>query len=112
MLDVLSQDYVRTARAKGLRERIVVMRHAFKNALLPVITILGLQISGVIGGTVILEVVFGLPGMGQGIVQAASNRDYPVIQSLTLLMVFFMLIINLAVDLLYVVIDPRISYSR
>jgi peptide/nickel transport system permease protein len=112
VLEVLRQDYIRTARSKGLREFVVFGRHALRNALIPVITVGGLYLGALLSGTVILEALFGLPGMGQGIVQAASNRDYPVIQSLTLLMVFFMLIINLAVDLLYVVIDPRISYSR
>ena len=112
ILEVLRQDYIRTARSKGLREGIIFARHALRNALIPVITVGALYLGALLSGTVILEALFGLPGMGQGIVQGASHRDYPVIQSLTMLMVFLMLTINLVVDVLYVLVDPRISYSR
>lgn len=112
MLEVLRQDYIRTARSKGLRDRIVFLRHALRNALIPVVTLAGLQLEGLLSGTVILEALFGLPGMGQGIVEGARLRDYPVIQSLTLLMVLIALSMNLFVDILYGYIDPRISYSH
>jgi peptide/nickel transport system permease protein len=110
MLVVLRQDYVRTARAKGLVEQIVVSKHALQNALIPVLTLSGLQLAGLLGGTVILESIFGMPGIGQGIVLAANNRDYPVIQTLAMLLVLMMLFLNLLVDVLYAAVDPRISY--
>jgi peptide/nickel transport system permease protein len=110
MLEVLNQDFVRTARSKGLVEHVVVARHALRNALIPVLTLSGLQLAGLLGGTVVLESIFGLPGLGQGIVLAANSRDYPVIQSLAMLLVFMMLCLNLLVDLCYAAIDPRISY--
>ncbi|MFN0073798.1 MAG: ABC transporter permease [Chloroflexota bacterium] len=111
MLEVLRQDFVRTARAKGLIEQVVVSKHALKNALIPVLTLSGLQLAGLLGGTVILESIFGMPGIGQGIVLAANTRDYPVIQTLAMLLVLFMLCLNLIVDLCYAAIDPRISYQ-
>jgi len=111
MLEVLRQDYVRTARAKGLVEQVVVSKHALQNALIPVLTLSGLQLAGLLGGTVILESIFGMPGIGQGIVLAANTRDYPVIQTLAMLLVFMMLCLNLLVDLCYAAIDPRISYQ-
>ena len=111
LLEVLRQDYVRTARSKGLTERVVVIRHALRNALIPVVTIGGLQLAGLISGTVILEAIFGIPGIGQGIVNAATLRDYPVIQSLTVLVVLFMVALNLLVDIFYAFVDPRIRYS-
>ncbi|PKB65268.1 MAG: hypothetical protein BZY82_09060 [SAR202 cluster bacterium Io17-Chloro-G3] len=111
MLEVLRQDYVRTAYSKGLAQNTVVWRHALRNALIPVITLAGGYFDSLLGGTVILENIFGMPGMGQGIVQAAVVRDYPVIQSLALLLVLLALGVNLAIDLLYVFIDPRISYT-
>jgi peptide/nickel transport system permease protein len=110
MLEVLNQDYVRTARAKGLVEAVIVSRHALRNAFIPVLTLSGLQLAGLLGGTVVLESIFGLPGIGQGIVLAANSRDYPVIQTLAMLLVFMMLCLNLVVDLCYAAIDPRISY--
>jgi peptide/nickel transport system permease protein len=112
ILEVLRQDYIRTARSKGLKEAIVFGRHALRNALIPVVTVGGFYMGNLLSGTVILESIFIIPGMGQGIVAGALNRDYPVIQSLTLLMVFTMLVINLLVDVLYAVIDPRINYAR
>lgn len=111
MLEVLRQDYVRTARSKGLREQAVLWRHALKNALIPVITLAGLQFAALLGGTVILEAIFGLPGLGEAIIRAAERRDYPVVQTLAMVLVVVMLGINLLLDLVYVVIDPRISYS-
>lgn len=111
MLEVLRQDYIRTARSKGLRERNVLWRHALRNALIPVITLAGLQLAGLLSGTIILETIFGLPGLGQGMVLAASARDYPVVQSLAMLLVLMMLGLNLVIDVFYVFIDPRITYS-
>ena len=111
MLEVLREDYVRTARAKGLAERSVVLRHALRNALIPVITIMGSQISFLLGGTVIVETIFSLPGMGRLTLNAVLNRDYPVVQGTVMLMAFIFIFINLIVDLLYVVLDPRIRYS-
>ena len=111
MLEVLRQDYVRTARAKGLVEKVVVSKHALQNALIPVLTLSGLQLAGLLGGTVILESIFGMPGIGQGIVHAATTRDYPVIQTLAMLLVLLMLFLNLIIDLCYAAVDPRISYQ-
>ena len=111
MLEVLRQDYIRTARSKGLQEKGVIWRHALKNALIPVVTVSGLQLAAVLGGTVILETIYGMPGLGQGVVEAAFRRDYPVIQSLVMVLVFIVLSLNLLTDLLYAFIDPRISYS-
>jgi peptide/nickel transport system permease protein len=111
ILEVMPQDYIRTARSKGLSSGIVVSRHVLRNALIPVITLAGLQLAALLSGTVILETIFGLPGIGQGIVMGAQTRDYPVVQSLAMLLVFLMLSVNLIVDLVYGLIDPRISYS-
>jgi peptide/nickel transport system permease protein len=110
MLEVLRQDYIRTALSKGLEGRTVVTRHALRNALIPVVTLIGTHIDVLLGGSVILENVFGVPGVGQGIVDGASMRDYPVILSLAMILVFIALLVNLLVDLAYVLIDPRISY--
>jgi peptide/nickel transport system permease protein len=110
LLEVLRQDYVRTAWAKGLRERAVVLKHSLKNAVIPVITVLGLQVAQITGGAVIIETIFGLPGMGQFLVEAIVQRDYPVIQGINLLIVIIIAATNLAVDLAYAVIDPRIRY--
>jgi peptide/nickel transport system permease protein len=111
ILETLRQDYVRTARSKGLPEPVVLGRHALRNALIPVVTVAGLYLGALLSGSLILENIFGIPGIGQGIVASATQRDYPVIQSLTLLMVFFVLGINLLVDVLYAAIDPRIIYA-
>jgi peptide/nickel transport system permease protein len=110
LLEVLRQDYVRTAWAKGLRERVVVLKHSLKNAIIPVVTVLGLQVAQIAGGAVIIETIFGLPGMGQFLVDAIVQRDYPVIQGINLLIVMIIVTINLLVDLTYAVIDPRIRY--
>jgi peptide/nickel transport system permease protein len=110
LLEVLRQDYVRTAWAKGLRERVVVLKHSLKNAIIPVVTVLGLQIAQIAGGSVIIESIFGLPGMGQFLLEAITQRDYPVIQGINLLIVVIIVATNLLVDLFYAVIDPRIRY--
>ena len=110
LLEVLRQDYVRTAWAKGLRERVVVLKHSLKNAIIPVVTVLGLQIAQIAGGSVIIESIFGLPGMGQFLLEAITQRDYPVIQGINLLIVVIIVATNLMVDLCYAMIDPRIRY--
>jgi peptide/nickel transport system permease protein len=110
LLEALRQDYVRTAWAKGLRERAVVLKHGLKNALIPVITVLGIQVAQILGGTVIFESIFGLPGMGRFLFDAINQRDYPVIQGVNLLIVSVVVVINLAVDAAYAWLDPRIRY--
>lgn len=111
MLEVLRQDYVRTAWSKGLRERAVVLRHALRNALLPVVTLLGLQMGALIGGTIVVEAIFVLPGVGLTLIDAISTRDYPLVQAIVVLFALSLLIINLVVDLLYGWLDPRIRYA-
>ena len=111
VLEVMPMEYIRTAWSKGLSSKIVVWRHVLRNALIPVVTLAGLQLAALLSGTVILESIFGLPGIGQGIVLGAQTRDYPVVQSLAMVLVFLMLGVNLIVDLVYGWIDPRISYS-
>jgi len=111
MLEVLRQDYIRTAWAKGLRERRVVLKHAFKNAMIPVITIVGIQIAQVASGTVIMETIFGLPGMGRFLVDAIYQRDYPVVQGVNLLIAAIIVGVNLLVDVTYAYFDPRIRYQ-
>lgn len=111
MLEVLRQDYIRTAWAKGLKERTVVMRHALKNALIPVVTIVGLQLPIVIGGAVIIETVFGLPGIGRYFVEALFQRDYPIVSAINLVVAVFVMLCNLAVDITYAYLDPRIQYG-
>lgn len=110
MLEVMRQDYIRTAWAKGLRERAVIYRHALKNALIPVMTQIGLQVGIVIGGSAIIETIFNLPGMGRLMVSAVTARDYPVVQAVTLLTSLFVVAVNFVVDLLYGFLDPRIRY--
>ena len=111
LLDVLREDYVRTARAKGLRDTIVVVRHALRNALLPVITVVSLEFAFLIGGLVVTEQVFNLNGIGKLLVDAVAHRDYTLIQALVLLLAAVFVIINFVVDMVYVVLDPRIRYS-
>jgi len=111
MVEVLRQDYVRLARAKGLPERIVILRHAFRNALIPVVTILGLQIGYLLSGAFIVENVFAWPGIGRFSVQAIFWRDYPVIQGVVMITSVIFLTINLLVDMLYAYLDPRIRLS-
>jgi len=110
MLEVLRQDYIRTAWSKGLRERVVVIRHALKNAMIPVITIVGLQLPIVIGGTVIMERIFNLPGMGRYMIDALVARDYPIVSGVNVMMASVILMANLLVDLTYGWLDPRIRY--
>lgn len=109
MLDVLSQDYVRTARAKGLGRRRVVYRHALRNALIPVMTLTGVQVATLISGATILETIFGLPGLGYTLTQAIYKRDYPVIEDAALMLALIVVLLNLVVDVLYAVVDPRIN---
>jgi peptide/nickel transport system permease protein len=111
MLEVLRQDYVRTARSRGIKENAVIVGHALPNTMIPVLTLGGLQLATLLSGTVVIEQVFSLPGLGQGVVQAASERDYPVIQSLVMMFVALMLTLNLIVDIVYAKLDPRISYE-
>lgn len=108
MLDVLGEDYIRTARAKGVRPWSVVMRHALRNALIPIVTVIGLTVATLIGGAIVTETVFGLPGVGNLIVSAVLRRDYPVIQGTLLVISGLYVLINLAVDLLYTAVDPRL----
>jgi len=110
MLEVLSLDYIRTARAKGLREFYVIGKHALKNALIPLVTVAGMQFGLLIGGTVIIETVFAWPGVGRLVVQAIFNRDYPLVQSIVFILALIFVAANLLVDLLYIYLDPRISY--
>jgi peptide/nickel transport system permease protein len=109
MLDVLGEDYVRTARAKGLGESKVVLKHALRNALVPIVTIIGLTVALMIGGAVVTETVFGLPGVGNLVVSAVIRRDYPVIQGALLVVAVIYVVINVAIDLLYTLVDPRVK---
>lgn len=109
MLEVIRQDYIRTARAKGLREMAIVRKHALKNALIPVITMIGGQVSMIIGGNVIIETIFNIPGLGSLMVTGINNRDYPMIMGITLVIAIFVCCMNLLVDLTYAAIDPRIK---
>ena len=111
MLEVLSSDYLVTARAKGLRENAVVLRHALKNALIPVVTVIGLQAGALISGAVLTETVFGRVGVGRYVVTAITSRDYPVVQDTVLVVALFVVVLNLIVDVLYAVLDPRIRYA-
>ncbi|HWN02549.1 MAG TPA: ABC transporter permease, partial [Candidatus Dormibacteraeota bacterium] len=112
MLDVLNSEYIRTAAAKGLASRVVVLKHALRNALIPVVTVVGLQIGTLLGGTVVVEEVFTLPGIGRLVLWSIYQRDYPLTQSTILFIAVLFMTINLAVDLLYSYLDPRIRYSR
>ena len=109
MLEVLSDDYIRTARAKGLREKTVIFKHALKNSLIPLVTQVGLSLPALIGGTIITEQVFGWPGMGTLMVQSINYRDYPTIMGITVLIAGFVLVGNIVIDLFYSVLDPRVS---
>lgn len=108
ILEVLGQDYVRTARAKGVRERLVLFRHAFRNALIPIVTIIGLQTGSLLSGAVLTETVFSLPGIGSVLVQGILARDYPVVQGFTVVIAIIFVLVNLVVDLSYAYLDPRI----
>ena len=111
LLEVLGQEYIRTARGKGLQDTVVMLRHALPNALIPVITVLGFQMGYLLGGTVVIEEIFALPGMGRLVLQAIFQRDYPVVQGVVLVIALLFVITNLVVDLLYAWIDPRIRYG-
>ncbi len=111
MLDVLRQDYITTARAKGLSERMIIYKHALKNALIPVVTVLGLQFGILLGGAVLTETVFAWPGVGRLLVDSILRRDYPVVQGTVLLLAFLFVLINLVVDIIYAFLDPRIQYQ-
>ena len=111
MLEVLRQDYIRTAWSKGLPERTTIFRHALKNAMIPVVTIVGLQLPILIGGTVIVEQIFNLPGIGRLMLEALTKRDYPIISGINVVLAAFVLVVNLLVDLTYAYLDPRIRYK-
>jgi ABC-type dipeptide/oligopeptide/nickel transport system permease component len=110
MLEVIRLDYIRTARAKGLSEKLVISRHALKNALIPVVTVIGLQTGTLLGGAVLTEIVFAWPGIGRLLVEAILSRDYPVVQGVVLLVAVVFIFVNLIVDILYSYLDPRIRY--
>jgi peptide/nickel transport system permease protein len=112
LLEVLAQDYIRTARAKGLARWAIVIGHALRNAMLPVITVMGLEIGRIFAGSVVIETLFGIPGMGRLMVQAVFTRDFPVVQGCVLVMATAVLVINFATDILYAVLDPRIRYDK
>ena len=111
LIEVMGTDFVRTSRAKGLREKAVVLKHALRNSMLPVVTVIGLQLGHLLGGSVVTETVFAWPGAGQMLVQAITYRDYPLVQASIILLAGVFVLINLAVDIIYVFIDPRISYT-
>jgi len=111
LLEVLRQDYITTARSNGLSGRTVVLRHALKNAMLPVITIIGLSLAGLIGGSVLIERVFAIPGVGRLALDATQSRDYPVVQAIVLMAAGAIIVANLLTDLAYAFLDPRIRYS-
>jgi peptide/nickel transport system permease protein len=112
LLEVLEQDYMRTARAKGMTENIVVWRHGLKNSLLPVVTVLGTSMGYLLGGAVIVETIFGWPGIGQFVVTGISQRDYPVVQGFVLYVAVIFLFVNLAVDVSYRWLDPRLHFDQ
>jgi ABC-type dipeptide/oligopeptide/nickel transport system permease component len=111
MLDVLSEDYVRTARAKGLSNRKVIYKHALKNAMIPVVTVVGLQFAKLMGGAILTETVFSWPGIGRLLITAISYRDYPMVQGIVFFVAFAFILINILIDLLYAYLDPRIRYE-
>jgi ABC-type dipeptide/oligopeptide/nickel transport system permease component len=111
MLEVLGQDFIRVARAKGLATRAVLLRHALRNALIPIITVLGLQMGFLLGGVVITEQIFGLPGLGWTLLNGVYQRDYPVVQGTVMVFAVTFVLVNLFVDLLYTYLDPRIRYE-
>jgi peptide/nickel transport system permease protein len=111
MLEVLRQDYIRTARAKGVTEQTMLYRHALKNAFIPVITIIGIQMGVLMGGSIIIEQIFGLPGIGWYLLQGIFNRDYPIVQITTLFLALIFVFVNLLVDMAYAFLDPRIRYA-
>jgi peptide/nickel transport system permease protein len=112
MIDVLSADYVRTARAKGLAENVVIARHALRNAMIPVITIVGIQFGRLLGGAVVTESVFAYPGIGRLVINSIANRDYPVVQATLMLVVLIFLVTNIIIDASYAYLDPRVKLER
>ena len=110
MLEVLRADYIRTARSKGLRERVITIRHAFKNASLPVVTTIGLQVGFLLSGAILTETIFSWPGIGRWVFESILNRDYPIVQGMSLIIAVIFVVVNLIVDLVYGALDPRISY--
>ena len=111
MLEVLRQDYIRTAWSKGLRERVVIVRHAIKNALIPVVTLVGMQLPILVGGSVIMENIFNLPGLGRLMLIALNDRDYPVVSGVNMFFATAVLGFNLVIDLTYPYLDPRVRYK-
>ena len=111
VLEVLRQDFIKTVRAKGASERVAIFKHALRNALIPIITLIGMQIGSLLGGAVIVEQIFSLPGLGQMTLTGINQRDYPVVQGCVLFIAFIYVLVNLVTDLLYAYIDPRISYD-
>jgi peptide/nickel transport system permease protein len=111
VIEVMKEDYIRTARAKGLREKVVIVRHAMKNAMLPAITVIGLEFAFLMGGLVVTEQVFNLNGIGQLFVQAVGHRDFVLVQNIVMFIAVVFIVTNLVVDLLYAALDPRIRYS-
>ena len=111
VLEVLRQDFIKTVRAKGASERVAIFKHALRNALIPIITLIGMQIGSLLGGAVIVEQIFSLPGLGQMMLTGINQRDYPVVQGCVLFIAFVYVLVNLVTDLLYAYIDPRISYD-
>ena len=111
MLEVLRQDYIRTSRSRGISQAVIVMRHAFKNALIPVVTVVGLRFGGLLAGSMLVEAVFSVPGIGRFMVDGVLKRDYPVVQGTVLVLATTYVLVNLAVDLIYALIDPRIKYD-
>lgn len=111
MLEVLSEDFVRTARSKGIAERAVILRHALKNAMIPIITILGLEFGGLLAGAVVTETVFAYPGIGLLLINSINNRDFPIVQAALLLFALQFVLVNLLVDIIYARVDPRITYA-
>jgi len=112
MLEVIRQDYIRTARAKGLMERLVITRHALRNALIPVLSLIGLTFGWALGSSILIEAVFSRPGLGLLLIKAIDSRDYPVVQAGVALLAVSFVLINVVIDLLCVFIDPRIRYTR
>jgi peptide/nickel transport system permease protein len=111
MLEVMRQDYIRTAWSKGLKERTIIARHAVRNAFIPVVTLIGLQVPIVVGGAVIVETIFNVPGIGRYLVTAIGQRDYPIIQGVNLVVATVIVLTNLLVDVSYSMLDPRVRYS-
>ena len=111
MLEVIREDYIRTAYAKGLKDSAVIVRHAMRNAMIPVVTIFGLSVANILSGSVISETVFGLPGMGRLLVSSVTSRDMPVVQAITIISAVVVMLVNIGIDLSYALLDPRLRYS-